>query len=112
MPTKTDTTTKPVVTAPTVTWGIANLDRNLADGKVTAVHWTVNADDGTYSAGAYGSIGLDGEIDTPFKDLTPDIVIGWVKSHFGEDKVAEIQNALFDQLQAQREPKTGSGLPW
>ena len=96
----------------TNTWAIANLERNTADGKVITVHWTVSATDGTYSAGAYGSVGLDGEVVTPFKDLTADIVIGWVKDHFGADKVAEIEQALAEQIEQQRAPKTAAGLPW
>jgi hypothetical protein len=40
------------------TWAIANLERNTADGKVTVAHYTVNASDDTYSAGAYGSLGF------------------------------------------------------
>ena len=41
----------------TVTWNIANLERETADGYVYTAHYTVDAHDGTYSAGAYGSIG-------------------------------------------------------
>ena len=39
----------------TTTWTIAQLDRELADGYVYTVHYRVDATDGTYSAGAYGS---------------------------------------------------------
>ena len=42
----------------TTTWTIAQLDRELADGYVSTVHYRVDATDGTYSAGAYGSVGL------------------------------------------------------
>jgi hypothetical protein len=38
------------------------------------VHYTVNANDGTYSAGAYGSVGLEapeGNV-IPYADLTPE----------------------------------------
>ena len=93
-------------------YGIANLERNVADGKVTTVHWTISATDGTYQSSAYGSIGLDGDVATPFKDLTPDTVIGWVKDHFGPEKVTEIEQALADQIEQQRAPKTAAGLPW
>jgi hypothetical protein len=40
-------------------WGIAQMERHTADGIVFTVHYTVNANDGTYSAGAYGSVGLE-----------------------------------------------------
>jgi len=32
---------------------IANLDRETADGYVYTVHYTVHAEDGTYTAGSY-----------------------------------------------------------
>jgi hypothetical protein len=41
------------------TWAIANLERHTADGIVFTVHWTLSANDGTYSSGAYGSVGLE-----------------------------------------------------
>lgn len=99
----------------TFTWGIANLDRKLADGAVTTVHWTLQAHDGTYSAGAYGSIGLpepDPDAMIPYADLQPAEVIGWVQDQFGAEKVAEIEAALQAQLDQQRHPVTGQGLPW
>ena len=43
----------------TFTWNVANLERETADGYVYTVHYTVSAADDTYSAGAYGSIGLE-----------------------------------------------------
>jgi len=47
--------------ANTYTWKVAQCDRTLADGVISALHYTVTAvtDDGVYSAGAYGSIGLE-----------------------------------------------------
>ena len=43
----------------TTTWNIANLERETSDGYVFTAHYTIDANDGTYSAGAYGSIGLE-----------------------------------------------------
>ena len=96
----------------TTTFHVANLDRNTADGKVTTIHYTVNATDGTYSAGAYGSIGVDGDLVTPYKDLTEAVVIGWVKDQLGADKVTEFEAALEAQLEEQRAPKVAAGVPW
>jgi hypothetical protein len=103
------------MTTTTFTWAIANMDRQLADGAVTTIHWTLSAHDGTYSAGAYGSIGLeapDPDAMIPFADLSEETCVGWVKSQFGEEKVAEIEAALQGQLDQQRQPVTGQGLPW
>jgi hypothetical protein len=99
----------------TFTWAIGNMDRQLADGAVTTLHYTVAAHDGTYSSSAYGSIGLeapDPDTMVPFADLTPETCVTWVKDHFGEEKVAEIEAALQQQLDLQRQPVTGQGLPW
>jgi hypothetical protein len=99
----------------TYTWTIAQLERNTADGIVFTVHYTVAANDGTYSSSAYGSIGLEqpeGDI-IPYADLTPEIVIGWVQDKLGgEEKVAEIEAALQVQLDEQRTPTKAAGLPW
>jgi hypothetical protein len=94
------------------TWAIANLERETADGKVIVVHYTVNASNGTYSAGAYGSLGFNGEVTTPFADLTKEVVVGWVKDALGADKVAEVEAALQNQIDEQAAPTKASGTPW
>ena len=98
----------------TFTWNVANLERETSDGYVFIVHYTVNAVDDTYSAGAYGSLGLErpeGNL-IPFSELTEEIVVGWLKEKFGEEKVAEIEAALQAQLDEQRTPSKAAGLPW
>jgi hypothetical protein len=98
----------------TFSWKIANLERETDDGYVFTAHYTVNAEDGTYTAGAYGSIGLERPEDEmiPFADLTEEIVIGWVKDKFGEEKVTEIETALQAQLYEQHAPNKAQGVPW
>ena len=106
----------------TFSWKVANLDRNLADGMVTTVHYTVDAvsDDldaegNPYRAGAYGSIGLKPATKKsmiPFADLDEATVANWVQSEFGDEKVQSIQAALEKQIELQRTPVTGSGVPW
>nr|BAR39261.1 hypothetical protein [uncultured Mediterranean phage uvMED] len=100
--------------ATTFTWAVSTLDRELADGFVGNVHYTVNAADDTYSAGAYGSVGLERpETLIPYADLTESQVIEWVKTALGGDeKVTEIQTALQAQLDEQRTPTKGQGKPW
>jgi hypothetical protein len=99
----------------TVTWRIANLERETADGVVFTAHYTIDANDGTYSAGAYGSLGLerpDVEEMIPFAQLTEEICVGWVKEKLTEEKVAEIEAALQAQLDEQRAPSKAAGVPW
>jgi microcystin-dependent protein len=101
-------------TTTAITWNIAQLERHTADGIVFTAHYTVDANDGTYSAGAYGSIGLEAPEDNiiPFASLTPEIIIGWVQGKLGEEKVEEIEAALQAQLDQQRTPTTAAGVPW
>jgi len=98
------------------TWDIAQLERNTADGVVYTAHYTIAATDGTYSASAYGSIGLeqpDPDDIIPFAELTKDLVIGWVQDKLGGDeKVEEISAALQAQLDEQAAPTKAQGVPW
>jgi len=99
----------------TYAWNVANLERNLADGMVTTVHYTITAHDGTYSSSAYGSLGLDPadpENMVPYADLDEFTVASWVAAKFGDEKVQEIQAALQNQLDLQHTPVTGAGVPW
>lgn len=100
----------------TFTWNIANLERETQDGYVFVVHYTVNAvsEDQVYRSSAYGSLGLErpeGDL-IPFSELTEEVVVGWVKDKFGEEKVTEIEAALQAQLDEQRAPSKAAGLPW
>ena len=98
----------------TFTWKIAQLERETSDGYVFTAHYTVDSYDGTYNAGAYGSVGLErpeGEL-IPFADLTEEQVVGWVKEKLGDEAVGNIETALQMQLDEQRNPTKAGGLPW
>jgi hypothetical protein len=95
----------------TFEWAIANLERHTADGIVFSVHYTLAANDGTYSSSVYGSIGLEqpeGNI-IPYADLTPEIVIGWTQDRLD---VPAIEAALQAQLDEQAAPTKAAGIPW
>jgi len=99
--------------AATFTWGINTLERETADGFVFVCHYTVAANDGTYSSSAYGSIGFERPDNLiPYADLTEEIVIGWVKEGLGDEKVAEVEAALQAQIDEQRNPTKANGVPW
>ena len=96
-----------------VTWNIANLERETQDGFVYTAHYLVDAHDGTYSAGAYGSIGFERPDNLiPYADLTKEQVIEWVKEALGSEKVVEIGQALLNQIDEQRHPTKAAGVPW
>jgi hypothetical protein len=102
--------------ATTFTWKIANAERTLSNGMITVLHYTVDAFDGTYRAGAYGSAGLDPvdeEEMVAYADLDEETCVEWVKEKIGGDeKVEEIEAALQAQIDQQKTPTTGTGLPW
>ena len=104
--------------ANTYTWKVAQCDRTLADGVISTLHYTVTAvtDDGVYSAGAYGSIGLeapDADDMIAYDSVTEVNCIAWLQAALGGDeKVTEIQTALDNQLTEKRTPTTGAGTPW
>jgi hypothetical protein len=92
------------------TWKIAQLDRQTSDGLVTTAHYTVNAVDGDYSAGSYGTVGFErGESFTAYDSLTEAQVIAWVKEKLD---VAAIEANLTAQIQAKKTPVTTTGTPW
>jgi hypothetical protein len=58
-------------------------------------------------------IGLDGEVSVEFADLTEALVVEWVKTALGgEEKVAEIEAALQNQIDLKITPVSAAGVPW
>ena len=100
-----------------VTWSIAQLERNTADGGVTIAHWRVDAtetvDDQLYSASSYGTCGFtpDAEAEgfVPFESLTESAVLEWCFTTL--DKEAT-ESALAARIEDQKAPKTATGMPW
>lgn len=96
-------------------WNIANMERTLSDGIVYTIHYTIDAFDGTYRSGAYGSIGLEApekDAAIPYGDLTKEIVLGWLFEKLGDDKKTEVEAALQQQIEEQKSPTKGAGVPW
>ena len=98
----------------TFTWAVANLERETADGYVFVCHYTIAANDGTYSSSAYGSVGFERPDNlVPYSELDEPTVIGWVQEALGGDeKVQEIEAALQAQIDEQRHPSKAAGVPW
>jgi hypothetical protein len=84
---------------------------------INTLHYTINASDadGTYTVGAYGSIGLEpanSESMIPYDSVTKSESISWLQAALGDEKVAEICTALDNQLTEKKTPKTAIGVPW
>ena len=94
-------------------WEVNTLQRELADGYVNKVIYRVKGTDGTYETRATGEVDLEKpKTLIPYKDLTAETVIGWVKAKLGTDSVAEIEAAIDAEINLQKTPKHGVGTPW
>lgn len=97
----------------TYTWKIANLERHTTGDIVYSVHWILSATDEVNTVGSYGSVDkaapAEGDPVIPFEDLTPEVVIGWVKDELDEAAKEAALQAQLDKLTA---PTSFFGLPW
>jgi hypothetical protein len=106
------------------TWSIAQLETAPSEDGLTDVvktaHWTLNASevdgDKTYQTGSYGSVGFGAPSPQDFaaySGLTFDEVIGWVKNTLGQMQVDNIEEALVQGIENQKNPPiVVLPLPW
>ena len=109
-----------------LTWSISTLDRQLVDGDrtdvVITIHWNLTDSETvgegeeakTYSGRCYGTVGLaaPGDSFTPYADITEAQAIGWCKDALGDEKVASLEANVANQIDQQKNPTTGEGVPW
>tara|TARA_R100000654_G_scaffold21084_1_gene42590 strand:- start:89 stop:391 length:303 start_codon:yes stop_codon:yes gene_type:complete len=99
--------------AVTYTWTISTVERNLSDGGVTRAHWNCEAVDDDYNALSYGSCGLEYDASSSdfiaYESLTEENVIGWVQKIVNK---SETEAALASNINLQKNPSTGEGVPW
>jgi len=97
----------------TYIWAISQLEHNVLDGGVVTAHWRVSADDGQYSASAYGAADFKPDPEAagfiPFEDLTEPDVLAWVWGLIGKE---DVEANLASQIEGQKNPVTVPGLPW
>ena len=106
----------------TVTWQALQLDRQLKDGDksdvVLTVHWEATDSevdgDNTYSGKVYGTVGLaaPGDSFTPYADITEEQAVTWAKAALGDDQVADTEKSVENQIDQQKNPSNGEGVPW
>ena len=95
----------------TITWSISQLDRRTSDGFVTTAHWRCTGVDGDFTGSVYAtSSWSEGQPTTPYDNLTPEMVLGWIWAD-GVDKDAT-EAAVTAQIEAQKNPVQASGTPW
>tara|TARA_R100000353_G_scaffold169604_1_gene132796 strand:+ start:672 stop:977 length:306 start_codon:yes stop_codon:yes gene_type:complete len=98
----------------TKVWEINTLERELSDGYVRKVIYRVKGMDGAEEkARTTGEVTLiKPETLIPYKDLTKETVLGWVKTAIGTDEVAAMEKALEDKIALINTPITQTGTPW
>ena len=93
-----------------VTWSINTMERNVATGYVSVVHWNATAVDGEHSASAYATVSwAEGTPTIPYASLTEATVLNWVWESV--DKAAT-EASLAAQIALLKNPVKSSGVPW
>lgn len=97
----------------TYNWTIAQLERQTDTGGVIVAHWRVSAQDGDYTASAYGSASFTPDPTSPdfipYADLTEEDVLSWVWISVDKD---EVEVRLAAQIEDMKSPQTITGVPW
>lgn len=107
-------------------WQVSTMQRTLTDGAlsdvVTTLHWNVTDSETvgegeeaqTYSGRCYGTVGLEapGDSFTPYADITEAEAIGWCKAALGDDQVTAYEESVATQIALEKNPTTGTGVPW
>jgi hypothetical protein len=96
---------------------IAQLDRTHPDSVVSTIHWVATQTEDTFTASAYGSLGVPAKDPSdptfiPFDQLTEAEVKQWVLDTMGEEQVEALQANLAGQIEALKHPTQATGLPW
>lgn len=104
-----------------VLWSVPRVERRLPDGDacpegcVYAGSWNATYEENGESARAYGTVNFpepDPSNYTPYSQLTEQEVLQWVFDTLGVDRVVQIQENLYQQVQEQLHPTHESGTPW
>lgn len=94
-------------------WTVALCEHDVATGGITVAHWRVTAEDGDYTASAYGTAGFTPDATDPnfkpYDQVTEAEVLSWVWAQVDQ---AETEAALAAKIEADKTPTTATGTPW
>lgn len=108
----------------TFTWEITTLDRQVASGLITQIHWRLDAietiDGEEYIASSYGSKGVSGDPSAEgfidYDSVTKENALTWVKAAMDADEISlsasELEAILQNQINKKATPVDASGVPW
>ncbi len=94
-------------------WTVALCEHDIETGGITVAHWRVTAEDGDYTASAYGTAGFTPDATypdfKPYDQVTEAEVLSWVWAQVDQ---AETEAALAAKIEADKNPTTATGTPW
>ena len=101
-------------------WKIHSMKRVPDTDLVFEVGYRVNMRSGKYRAFEGGTILLEGDPTlptfVPFKELTEEQIISWVKEILGEENITNMKQKMKEQIDRQIEQTTApeflEGIPW
>jgi hypothetical protein len=94
----------------TINWSVNTMERNVATGYVSVVHWNCTAVDGEHSASCYATVSwAEGTPTVPYANLTEATVLEWVWESV--DK-ASTEASLAAQIELLKNPVKSTGVPW
>ena len=94
----------------TINWSVNTMERDVATGYVSVVHWNCTAVDGEHSASCYATCSwAEGTPTIPYDNLTEATVLGWVWESV--DKAAT-EASLAAQIALLKNPVKATGTPW
>ena len=91
-------------------WQILNLERNTSDNFIFIAHWQCTGTDGDITSSVYATCSFEGEVTTPYEQVTQEKVLDWCWAN-GVDKDAT-EASIAARIEELKAPKTASGLPW
>jgi hypothetical protein len=105
------------------TWTIAQTDFVLLEDSMINVinnlHWRVSDEETvgeeTYYASVYGTQGVptpSPDSFIPYNSVTEEECITWCTTQMGEEQVTSIEEGLAAQIELQKNPVDGAGVPW
>jgi hypothetical protein len=91
-------------------WTISQLERNTSDNFIFVAHWQCTGTDGELSSSVYATCSFEGEVVTPYEQVTQEQVLDWCWAN-GVDKDAT-EAAIAARIEELKAPKVASGVPW
>lgn len=99
-------------------WIITNTDYVISEDGLSNViynlHWTCADEQDGFSGSVYSTQAVSYTVGSPFTPwdaVTQAMMVGWLKTAMGPEAVAATEAAVAAQIEAQKNPTTGSGLP-